>query len=245
MRLQRWGHAFDPRYRLTTAKPGAPPGTYRTQCWGAFDPSYTFTYVAGTLTINQAPLTIHAANATAAVGSPLPRLRWKARFVNHDTPASLRKQPSCRAPKLRVNPQGEIVSPAGVYRIRCSGARDPNYRIRYASGRLTVAMAPARVVYDGPLSVTRRADLRLSARLTSSAAVPIRGRRVTFSVGPRNDLQTCSGMTNRLGLAACRIRHPSLIRAGSQRIRITFHGDGKAHGYDYGPAMAWATVSVV
>jgi Fibronectin type III domain/MBG domain (YGX type) len=122
---------------LTTARSGAPAGSYPTNCWGAYDPSYLYSYVAGTLTVNQAPMTIRPNRVIVANGAKLPRLTWKAHFVNHDTAASLSRQPRCRA-EVRTNNAGRITSPAGSYAVRCSGARDANYTIRYARGRIRV-----------------------------------------------------------------------------------------------------------
>ena len=52
----------------TTATSGSPAGTYPTSCSGAADPNYSITYVAGTLTVNPAPLTITADNQSMTYG---------------------------------------------------------------------------------------------------------------------------------------------------------------------------------
>jgi MBG domain (YGX type)/Bacterial Ig-like domain (group 3) len=147
---------------LTSARPGAPAGAYSTRCWGAYDPNYTVSYVGGTLTVNQAPLTVHPNHTSVAHGSPLPQLTWRANFVNHDAASSLSRQPSCRA-SVKTNRRGLVVSPAGKYRIRCAGAKDPNYRIHYTSGVLRVIRARAGRAHERRMLDTRRAGLRLSA----------------------------------------------------------------------------------
>ncbi len=62
---------------------------------GAVDPDYTISYVAGTLTVTPAPLTITADNQTKVYGAALPTLTASyTGFVNGDTPASLTTQPT-------------------------------------------------------------------------------------------------------------------------------------------------------
>ena len=122
---------------LTTAPDGAAAGSYPTSCWGAFDPSHTFSYVAGTLRINPASLTVKPTNTTVSRGSRLPRFAWNANFVNGDTSTALSRQPLCTA-RVKTDRRGRVVESARVYKIRCAGAKSPNYRIRYVSGKLQV-----------------------------------------------------------------------------------------------------------
>jgi hypothetical protein len=48
------------------ARAPAAVGTYATTCSGAVDPNYTITYVAGSLAVTPAPLTITASTAAGA-----------------------------------------------------------------------------------------------------------------------------------------------------------------------------------
>ena len=50
-----------PALVLTTATTGSPAGTYPITASGAVDPNYNISYLPGTLTIGQAPLTVTAA----------------------------------------------------------------------------------------------------------------------------------------------------------------------------------------
>ena len=62
---------------------------------GAVDSDYSFTYVAGSLTVTTAPLTITPNNQTKAYGAALPTLTASyTGFVNGDTSASLTTQPT-------------------------------------------------------------------------------------------------------------------------------------------------------
>ena len=62
---------------------------------GAADSNYAITYVAGSLTVTTAPLTITAVNKTKVYGAALPTLTATySGFVNGDTSASLTTQPT-------------------------------------------------------------------------------------------------------------------------------------------------------
>ncbi|MGB7848355.1 MAG: MBG domain-containing protein [Candidatus Acidiferrum sp.] len=120
---------------LTTAV-----GTYAggVTCSGAVDPNYTITYVAGTLTVTQAPLVITAPSPTMTYGGPVPTLTPSyATFVGGDTAASLTTPPTCT-----TAPAVTVTSPVGIYPVTCTGAVDPNYSITYVAGTLTVNAAP-------------------------------------------------------------------------------------------------------
>ncbi|WP_419788742.1 MBG domain-containing protein [Mucilaginibacter sp. X4EP1] len=111
---------------------------------GAVDPNYTISYVPGTLTIGQAPLTITADNQTKAYGAALPTLTASySGFVNGDTPISLTVPPTITttataASQVAGNP----------YAITASGAVDPNYTISYVPGILTIGQAPLTITAD-------------------------------------------------------------------------------------------------
>lgn len=123
----------------TTSAAGS---THPITCSGAASPNYGFAYVAGTLTVTKAPLTITAGNKTRVYGQPNPPLTSTiAGFVNGDTPASLTIQPTCTTP-------ASAASPVGTYAITCSGAAAANYSFVYMAGTLTVTKAPLRVTAD-------------------------------------------------------------------------------------------------
>ena len=124
----------------TTAAASSPvaAGGYAITASGAVDPNYAITYVAGTLTITQAPLTIVAASATKVYGAALPALSViYSSFVNGDTSASLTAAPSVSTTAAASSPVA-----AGGYAITASGAVDANYAITYVAGTLTITPAP-------------------------------------------------------------------------------------------------------
>jgi hypothetical protein len=97
---------------------------------------------AYTLTIDQAPLTITAGNASMTYGGTVPSLSVSyTGFVNGDNASSLTTQPT-------VSTTATPASPAGTYPITASGAVDPNYTITYQAGTMTVGKAPLTVTAD-------------------------------------------------------------------------------------------------
>ena len=142
----------------TTALKTSPVANYPSSCSGAVG-SYTFNYVAGTVSVTPAPLTIFGPAITMGVGliplnfTPIPTAADYVGFVNGDTSVSLTTQPTCTTTATNA-------SPVGVYPITCIGAVDPNYTIKYAAGTLTLkpvltitAPSPS-MPYAGPLPAT-------------------------------------------------------------------------------------------
>ncbi|MHB8595095.1 MAG: MBG domain-containing protein, partial [Acidimicrobiales bacterium] len=105
----------------TTATTSSAVGSYPVNCSGASDPNYTVSYVAGTLTISKAPLTVTAPSPTMTYGGAVPALSPAySGLVDGDTPASLSAQATCTTSASKS-------SPVGDYPVTCSGASDPNY----------------------------------------------------------------------------------------------------------------------
>jgi hypothetical protein len=112
-----------------------------TSCSGGAAANYTFSYVNGTLTVGQAPLTVTASNATMTYGGTPPAVTAAITgFVNGETPAVLTTQPVCVS-------GGSSTTPAGTYpsTTSCSGAAAANYSFNYVKGTLTVNKAPLTV----------------------------------------------------------------------------------------------------
>ena len=102
--------------------------------------NHNVTYVAGTLTITQAPLTIKAGTYLKKQGDPLPEFKLTYEgFKNNDTNEVLTKQAviSCDAT--------ENTAP-GEYDVTVSGAEAKNYIISYVDGKLIVTDADAVVI---------------------------------------------------------------------------------------------------
>jgi hypothetical protein len=104
---------------------------------GAVDPNYLISYVAGSLTVHQASLTITAQPQSITYGTSVPATTVAYEgFVNGDTAASLTTPPSV------VSGQSGVVV-VGIYpgNYSASGAVDPNYSINYVPGDLDVGHA--------------------------------------------------------------------------------------------------------
>ena len=111
--------------------------------------NYTITYINGTLTVNPAPLTITANNATKAYGASLPLLGVSySGFVNGDTAANL-----ITPPTLATTATASSHVFTGGYPITAAGTSDPDYTITYVLGTLTVTVAPLSISADNVTKV--------------------------------------------------------------------------------------------
>ncbi len=126
-----------------TSTNATPVGTYPITCTGATG-NYTFTYVAGTMSVTPAPLTIWASNGSMVYGGTPPLITASyVGLVAGDTPAIFGPPttPPIVAPACITTPVLTSSTPIGTYPSSCSGAVDPNYTISYAPGKVTVAKA--------------------------------------------------------------------------------------------------------
>ncbi len=123
---------------LSSAGTTTPPaGNYLTDCSGAANANYAFSYIPGQLTVTPVPLTITASSPTITYGQTAPAVTaGYSGFVNGDTASSLTSAPSCKSATSVTVPV------ASKWGTSCTGAIDPNYTISYASGVFTVKPAP-------------------------------------------------------------------------------------------------------
>jgi MBG domain-containing protein/Big-like domain-containing protein/centrosomal CEP192-like protein/HYDIN/CFA65/VesB family protein len=122
----------------TTATTASPVGTYPVTCSGAVDANYTISYVAGTLTVNPAVVTVTASSATMTYGGLPPAITPSySGFVLNQTSAILTTVPTCSTTATSTSP----VSPPTIPST-CSGAAAPNYTFNYVPGAVTVIGAP-------------------------------------------------------------------------------------------------------
>jgi MBG domain (YGX type) len=143
------------------------------------DPNYAIGYVAGTVTVAPATLTVTASSATFTQGGAVPAIAPSyAGFVNGDTAASLTTVPTCSTTATSS-------SPPGTYPATCSGAVDANYDISYTAGTVTVtagpvpAPAPGLVPSPAPTTTTPTAAPPATAFPDADLAYPD-GAIVTF-----------------------------------------------------------------
>jgi hypothetical protein len=114
-------------------------GAYPSNCTGAVDPKYVISYVAGSVSVNPAPLTITAPSATISQGSAIPSFTpTYSGFVNGQSASNLTTQPACTTTASNSNVPGN-------YPITCSGAVDSNYAISYVAGTLTITPSATQV----------------------------------------------------------------------------------------------------
>ena len=121
----------------TSASPASPP-TYPSSCSGAVDSNYTIGYVAGTVSVNKALLTVTASNGSMTYGGTVPTITpTYSGFVNGDSASSLSTPPTCSTTATSSSPVA-----GSPYVSSCTGAVDPNYTIAYGAGSVTVTKAP-------------------------------------------------------------------------------------------------------
>ena len=137
----------------TDATPASGVGTYASSCSGAADPSYTFTYVDGSVAVWPAPAMVTASSTSVAFGEEIPAITPSySGLVNGDTePATA---PTCST-------TATTGAPSGTYESTCVGAADPNYTFGYTNGAVTIVAGSA------PVTLTAS-----SATITYGDAVP-------------------------------------------------------------------------
>ncbi|MDR3639531.1 MAG: MBG domain-containing protein, partial [Isosphaeraceae bacterium] len=130
----------------TAANASSPAGNYSLSPYGFNDPNYAPTYVASTLTVTPAPLTVEAVSQSKVYGQPAPLLTVRfCGLVNGDTPADLTG--------LVLTSPATQSSPVGTYRITPSGIVSTNYFITYVDSTLTITPAPLTVQTDNSARV--------------------------------------------------------------------------------------------
>jgi hypothetical protein len=131
-----------PAVLATGATPASGSGTYPIAVSGATSPNYDITFVAGTLTIGPAALTIKADNVARAYGDANPSFTvTTSGFRNGDTGSDLGGSLSCSS---GAGP----ASPVGTYPITCSGVSSADYAITYVTGSLSVTRAALTIAVD-------------------------------------------------------------------------------------------------
>ncbi len=212
----------------TTATASSHVGTYAVTAAGALDPDYTISYVAGTLTITPAPLTISADNQTKVYGQANPALTASySGFVNGDTAASLSTPPA-------LSTTATAASPVGTYAITAAGAADADYTITYVAGTLTVTPAATTAAVSSSLNPSTVGQ-SVTFTATVTAVAPGAGTptgTVTFMDGTTSlGSATLSGGTAMLATTT--------LGAGTHTITVVYAGDGNFTG-STSPALSQA-----
>ena len=137
-----------PQCSTVATSSSAVGGSYASNCSGAVDPNYTFTYVPGNVTVKPAALTVTASSAKVTYGAAPPVVTAAyAGFVNGDTSASLTTQPTCSTTATST-------SAVASYPSTCANAADSNYTITYVAGSITVTQATPTLTVSGVSGLT-------------------------------------------------------------------------------------------
>ncbi|MBX2963586.1 MAG: gliding motility-associated C-terminal domain-containing protein [Cyclobacteriaceae bacterium] len=110
-------------------------GSYPITVSGGSDDNYTFSYVAGTLTIDKAILSATAENKTRTYGAANPVFTiLYSGFVNGETPAVLTTAPVASSDVTAT-------TPVGTYPISLTGGTASNYDIVNTAGTISITKA--------------------------------------------------------------------------------------------------------
>ena len=140
----------------TTATTASAAGDYSITVSGGVDENYTFSYTAGTLTINKATLTVTADDNSKVYGAANPELTFTYDgFVNEDRESDLATAPV-------ASTTATTASAAGDYSITVSGGVDENYTFSYTAGTLTIGKATLTVTADDSSKVYGAANPKLT-----------------------------------------------------------------------------------
>ena len=106
-------------------------GTYPSTCSGAADPNHAFSYVAGSVTVTAAPVTVTASSTSMKAGSGPPTITPSYSGLLNGASATA-TPPTCSTDATPSSPVGS------TWPTNCSGASDSNYAITYVDGIVTV-----------------------------------------------------------------------------------------------------------
>ncbi len=119
-----------------------------------------------------------------------------------------------------VNPNGA----AGNYSASASFAGDATFQGSSTSAPFVVTLEEASLTYTGAVNVANGNSAMLSGTLPEDGTAPVTGRSIVFTLGSGPTAQSCTGITNSLGSAACAI--PVAQPLGPGNIAANFASDG-------------------
>jgi subtilisin-like proprotein convertase family protein len=204
----------------TSAGAGSPTGGYSITASGSSSTNYTIAYVAGTLTVTPAALTITALNTNKVYGAPVPVLgAGYSGFVNGDTTNNLTAQ-------AVLSTGATASSSPGGYTITASGASSTNYTIAYVPGTLNISKAASTNLVT---SSRNPAPFGQSVTFTNALAAVAPGAGTpTGSVQFRIDGAAAGGPVALSGGAA--IYSTSTLAHGNHTVVAEYAGDGNFFG---------------
>ena len=152
----------------TTASPTSPVGAYDSSCSGAIDANYAITYVAGSIAVTPAALTITASSGTLTYGGDVPAIAPTVDGLQNGEDASV------LGAGLACGTTATTTSPVGEYPSACTGASDSNYSITYVAGTVDVNPAPLNITHrPGPRPTAIRPRRSPTPSTVSRTARPV------------------------------------------------------------------------
>jgi len=177
-------------------------------------------------------------------------------------------------PRIGYTPPGEAVnvtgslscgtgassagkSEAGIYSIHsCRGLSDPGHTIvyDYVNSSYVVTLAPVKLRYTGPKTLTSGVKAKLSVKMTSAVnGLPIKDRTVKMQIDgsstPGDGIQTCmTDKTNAAGSASCTIKRVSST-VSPNVVTMRFSGDKRGsvavpRNYDFAAGQGTAAITI-
>lgn len=178
----------------TAAAPTSSIGDYPITVANGSAANYVITRVNGTLTVNRAPLTITANNATRVFGAANPIFSASySGFVNNET--------SSVVSGLVLATGATASSNVGGHQITASGASANNYAITHAPGILTITPLPVSFTFTGIAFVYDGAEKEPVINNPSGAPFSITGTNKATAAG--NYSFTVNATGNYSGSAIC------------------------------------------
>lgn len=183
----------------TTSDAGSAPST---TCNGATATNYTFTYVPGSVLVQQAPVVITASSPTVTYGANAPPITPSySGFKNSYTPTG------SAIPTCSVSGYSNSAVSGSTFTTSCSGSTATNYSFSYVTGTLTVTSATQTISFNAPISATY-GDSPITLTATSSSGLTV-------------SITTSS--------AACSITNGSLTILGAGSCVITASQSGNSN----------------
>src|SRR5207253_1863009 len=112
----------------------------------------------------------------------------------------------------------------GPYTVMASFAGSGLFQASNTSTPFTITKEETTLSYTGDTVIANNTTAHLSGVLLEDGTVPIAGRTVVFTLGTGATAQTCSGVTDALGVAACTI-FPVNQPFGAGIVTANFAGD--------------------
>jgi hypothetical protein len=205
---------------------GLAAGTHSLSASYAAQGNYAGSTATGSLTVNQAPLTITASSGSMIYGGPVfPVSPSYTGFVNGDTSAKLTTQPTCST-------LATSSSPVGTYASSCSGAVDSNYTINYVAGNVTVLQATTTTALTSSVNPSTYMQLvTFTATVTPQYSGTPTGSVTFYNNG--SPIRTGTLSVTSCGTPPCPDQatfSTSSLPTGSDSITAAYGGDGNFTG---------------